>query len=83
MGLLYVLYFTIAESMYGGTIGKMMVGLKVTAVNGERPSLESSFIRNISKIYWVLLVLDVIGGLFIAKDPHQKYSDQIAQTTVV
>lgn len=83
MGLIYVLYFTLAESMYGGTIGKVMVGLKVTAVGGRRPSLESSFIRNISKIYWVLLILDVIGGFFIAKDPHQKYSDQIAHTTVV
>lgn len=83
MGLIYVLYFTLAESLYGGTIGKGMVGLKVTAVDGGRPSLESSFIRNISKIYWILLILDVIGGFFIARDPHQKYSDQIAHTTVV
>jgi uncharacterized RDD family membrane protein YckC len=83
MGLIYVLYFTIADSIYGGTIGKMVVGLKVTIVDGGRPSLERSFIRNISKIYWVLLILDVIGGFFIAKDPHQKYSDHIAHTTVV
>ena len=83
MGLIYVLYFTLAESIYGHTIGKVMVGLRVTAVDGGRPSLESSFVRNISKIYWVLLILDVIGGFFIARDSHQKYSDQIAHTTVV
>ncbi len=83
MGLIYVLYFTVTESSYGCTIGKGIVGLKVVAVDGGRPSLESTFIRNISKIYWVLLILDVIGGFLTARDPHQKYSDRIAKTTVV
>lgn len=83
MGLIYVLYFTIAESSYGYTIGKGMVGLKVVAVDGGRPNLESAFIRNISKIFWVFLILDVVGGFFMARDPHQKYSDRIARTTIV
>ncbi|MFQ5999273.1 MAG: RDD family protein [Candidatus Bathyarchaeia archaeon] len=83
MGLIYVLYFTITESSYGCTIGKGIVGLKVVAVDGGRPSLERAFIRNISKIYWIFLILDVIGGFFTATDPHQKYSDRIAHTTVV
>jgi uncharacterized RDD family membrane protein YckC len=83
MGLIYILYFTLTESIYGYTIGKGIVGLKVVAVNGGRPSLESAFIRNISKIYWILLILDVIGGFFTATDHHQKYSDRIAHTTIV
>ena len=83
MGLLYVLYFTITESVYGFTIGKTILGLKVVAEDEERPSLERAFIRNISKIYWILLILDVIGGFLTATDPHQKYSDRIARTTVV
>ena len=83
MGLIYVLYFTITESIYGYTIGKGILNLKVVAADGGRPSFESAFIRNISKIYWILLILDVIGGFFTATDPHQKYSDRIAHTTVV
>lgn len=83
MGLIYILYFTIAESNYGYTIGKGIVNLKVVAEDGARPSLESAFVRNVSKIYPVLLLLDAIGGFFIARDPHQKFSDQIAHTTVV
>jgi len=83
MGLIYVLYFTITESSYGCTIGKGIVGLTVVAVDGGRPSFEEAFVRNISKIYWILLILDVIGGFFTATDPHQKYSDRIAHTTVV
>jgi len=83
MGLIYVLYFTLTESIYGCTIGKGIVGLKVVTVDGQRPSLEMVFIRNISKIYWIFLILDVIGGFFTAADPHQKYSDRMAHTTVV
>ncbi len=83
MGLIYVLYFTITESSYGCTIGKGILHLKVVTVNGERPNLENAFIRNISKIHFIFLMLDVIGGFFTAKDPHQKYIDQIANTTVL
>ena len=83
MGLIYILYFTIAESNYGYTIGKGIVNLKVVAEDGARPSLESAFVRNVSKIYPVLLLLDAIGGFFTARDSHQKYSDRIAHTTVL
>ena len=83
MGLLYVLYFTIAESIYGYTMGKRMVNLKVIKANGKKPGLESAFIRNISKIHVLLLLLDTLGGFFVSKDAHQRYADQIANTTVV
>jgi uncharacterized RDD family membrane protein YckC len=82
MGLIYVLYFTITELMYGYTIGKKIVNLKVVTADGKRPSLESTFIRNLSKIHFILLFLDTLGGFFLSKDPHQKYIDQIAHTTV-
>lgn len=83
MGLIYVLYFTITESIYGYTMGKRMVNLKVMKTNGKKPSLESAFIRNISKIHFLLLLLDTLGGFFTSKDTHQRYVDQIANTTVV
>jgi uncharacterized RDD family membrane protein YckC len=82
MGLIYVLYFTITESTYGYTIGKRLVNLKVMKADGQKPNLQSSFIRNISKIHFLLLILDTIGGFFTSKDHHQKYTDQIAQTTI-
>ncbi len=83
MGLIYILYFTITESIYGYTIGKRLVTLKVVTGNEQKPSFQSTFIRNISKIHFLLLLLDTIAGFFISKDPHQKYTDQIANTTVV
>ena len=82
MGLLYILYFTIAETMYGATFGKSLLGLKVVTKTDGKPSFEKAFIRNISKIHWVLLLLDLIGGLITSTDLHQKYTDRIANTTV-
>jgi uncharacterized RDD family membrane protein YckC len=82
MGLLYILYFPIAETMYGATIGKSLLGLKVVTKTDGKPSFEKAFIRNITKIHQVLLLLDVIGGLVTSTDLHQKYTDRIANTTV-
>jgi uncharacterized RDD family membrane protein YckC len=82
MGLLYILYFPIAETMYGATIGKSLLGLKVVTKTDGKPSFEKAFIRNITKIHQVLLLLDLIGGLVTSTDLHQKYTDRIANTTV-
>ena len=81
-GLMYVLYFSITESIYGYTAGKRMVNLRVETVEGRKPSLQSTFMRNISKIHVLLLLLDTLGGFFTSKDAHQRYVDQIANTTV-
>jgi uncharacterized RDD family membrane protein YckC len=82
MGLLYILYFPISETMYGATIGKRLLVLKVVTKTDGKPSFEKAFIRNISKIHPVLLLLDLIGGLVTSTDLHQKYTDRIANTTV-
>jgi len=82
MGLLYILYFPIAETIYGATLGKRLMGLRVVTKTGGKPSFEKAFIRNITKIHQVLLLLDLIGGLITSTDLHQKYTDRIANTTV-
>jgi uncharacterized RDD family membrane protein YckC/predicted nucleic acid-binding Zn ribbon protein len=82
MGIVFLLYFPIGEALFGGTFGKNFLGLKVVVKSGGRLSLEKAFIRNISKIHPVLLVLDVVGGLITSNDLHQKYSDRIVNTTV-
>lgn len=84
LGILEVLYFAILEVAWGGTIGKRLMGLTVQMTNGNKVTLDKAFIRNISKIYWLLLLLDWIVALVTpGADRHQKYSDRIAGTTVV
>ena len=74
-GLLLVLYFTFAEATYGKTIGKAVMGLRVTTESGGRPTIGASFLRNLSKINWVLL-LDVISGLVLDVGYTKKFSDR-------
>ncbi len=82
-GILSVLYFTFLETYYGSTFGKKIMGLKTAKLEGRRPPLDSAFIRNVSKIYWVLVLVDTLVGLATPGDPHQKMTDRVAGTTVV
>jgi uncharacterized RDD family membrane protein YckC len=82
IGFLSVLYFALLEYLYGWTFGKRIMSLETMRTDGQKPSLDAAFIRNISKIYWILVLLDVIIGLATPGDPHQKVTDRVAGTTV-
>jgi uncharacterized RDD family membrane protein YckC len=84
LGILEVLYFAFFEVWWGGTIGKRIMGLTVQMANGNKVTLDKAFIRNISKIYPLLVLLDWIVALVTSgADRRQKYTDRIAGTTVV
>jgi uncharacterized RDD family membrane protein YckC len=80
--LIFVLYFTFAEATYGKTIGKRVMGLRTTTKGGGKPALGASFLRNFSKINWVLLLLDVILGLALEVGYTKKFSDRFLGTSV-
>jgi uncharacterized RDD family membrane protein YckC len=82
MGAIAFLYFVVAESVFGYTLGKRIFDLKVVTVEGNKPSFRNAFIRNISKIVFVFLILDVVGSHFTSTSLHQRYVDKIAHTTV-
>lgn len=81
-GVLYLLYFAFAESWYGMTVGKRVMGLRVETISGQPVGLDKAFIRNLSKLHWILLLLDVAVGLATPGDPRQKFSDRFAGTRV-
>jgi uncharacterized RDD family membrane protein YckC len=80
--LILFLYFFLSEGLYGRTIGKEIMGLRVERVDGKRMDMRSSLIRNISKIYWVLLLIDVAVGLGTHGEMSQKWSDRYVGTKV-
>lgn len=81
-GVILVIYFGIAEGYTGASLGKRIMGLKVVAEGGRNPNMGEAFLRNLSKIYWLLILLDVIVGLAVSKQYNQKYSDKFVGTTV-
>jgi uncharacterized RDD family membrane protein YckC len=84
LGIIEVLYFVLMEASSGATLGKKVLGLHVQMVNGSKVMFDKAFIRNISKIYGLFLLLDwILGVATPGPDRRQKYTDRIAGTTVV
>jgi len=61
--------------------GKNVMKLKVRAIKGEI-GYKKTLIRNLSKILWFPLVVDVIVGFAMGK-PRERYLDRLAKTEVV
>jgi len=81
-GVLFFAYASFFESSRGATIGMQIMNLKVTTMEGNVTGLNKSMLRNISKIHVLLWVIDTLIGMAMVGDPHQKYSDRFAGTTV-
>jgi uncharacterized RDD family membrane protein YckC len=83
-GIIEVLYFVILDVSWGATIGKRVLGLQVQMEGGGKVPFGAAFLRNISKIYPLFLLLDWIVGIATpGADRRQKYTDRMAKTTVV
>ena len=82
-GVLFFLYAWFMEFSRGATLGKQIMNLKVTTTQGGQLSPDKALLINISKIHWVLWLVDTLLGMALPGDPHQKYSDRWIGTTVV
>lgn len=82
-GVILVLYFIAFEVLAGASIGKLFMGLKVVSSGGRAPNAMKALVRNASKLYWLLLILDIIVGLAVSKGYTQKYTDKLMGTSVV
>jgi uncharacterized RDD family membrane protein YckC len=83
-GIIWVLYSAVLDVSWGATIGKRVMGFQVQMVNGGKVDFGKAFMREISKIYPLLLLLDwIIGVATPGPDRKQRYFDRMAGTTVV
>ena len=80
-GAVWVVYSMLLEALFSATIGKRLLKLRVVAIDGNLDVMHC-VIRNISKIYWLLFLLDVIIGGVTQGDPRQRLFDRLAGTTV-
>jgi len=82
-GGLFFAYAAFLDSAIGGTFGKMLMSLKSVSIAGKLDPAQA-LMRNISKAFAPLLLLDwIIGMLVDTKDPRQKWTDQLANTSVI
>ena len=76
-----IVYFTFFEGKTSKTLGKRMFNLKVVAENGNM-NYKKAFIRNLSKILYLPLILDLILGFIFVKS-NDRFLDRISGTYVV
>ena len=81
-GVIFLLYSAFLEGTRGATLGKELLKLKVVYKRGQM-NIAKALVRNISKIHWILLLIDLILGFITTGDPRQRYLDRIAETTVI
>lgn len=79
--LIWWVYSFVFEGAVGGTVGKKLVSLHVVATDGTM-DLPRALIRNVSKVFAPLVLIDLIVGMATEGDPRQRYLDRIAHTTV-
>jgi uncharacterized RDD family membrane protein YckC len=58
--------FTLLEAYRGQTLGKYLVGIRVTSVTGRRLTIVASGIRNAGKVF--LLPIDLLVGIFFLRN---------------
>lgn len=77
-----IFYFVLLEKKKGTTIGKNILYLKVVSEDGKNISYKQAIIRNISKLYWIPIIFDVILGRFVGKT-NERLLGQWSKTIVV
>jgi uncharacterized RDD family membrane protein YckC len=84
--LIQLAYFVILEWQLGGTVGKLLTGVRVVGVNGQHITLRQSFIRNLLRIVdaFPYFIPYLTGLVLIAGGKHkQRLGDRVANTLIV
>lgn len=82
--LLWMAYYIIPESLFGGSLGKLLTGLCVVRVDGRPVGLGSIVIRNVLRYVDVLPGFYLIGGVVVLlTGSSQRLGDLVAGTTVI
>ena len=84
ISLIPILYFVVLEAVMGGTLGKLLLGMRITTVDGSRIGWGASIVRNLLRIIDVLPFAYILGAILIWTSPYkQRLGDRVAHTVVV
>ena len=79
--ILFFVYWTVLEYKTGQTIGKKILNLKVTNIDGSNPSLKGIMIGSFGKAF--LLPIDVVLGWILTNEKRQRVFNKLGDTLVV
>ena len=77
-----LIYFVYLETKKGKTIGKDILDLRVVSEEGENITYREAIIRNLSKLYWLPIIIDIIIGKYFG-DSDERILGQWSKTMVI
>jgi uncharacterized RDD family membrane protein YckC len=82
--LVIFVYFILLEGLFGYTIGKRLLELRVVTTGGEDPGLIRALLRNLLRIVDSLPAFNILGVILIIRSPEKaRVGDLLAGTRVV
>jgi uncharacterized RDD family membrane protein YckC len=79
-----VVYFVVLEGIWGATVGKGVMGIRVVRPDQSTPGFRRSAIRNLLRLVDGLPVLGILGAYLIATSRERtRLGDRFANTRVV
>ena len=83
VGIIAIAYYVVMEQMYGGTVGKLALGLKVVKIDGTAMDWQTAIVRTLLRIVDGFFVY-LIGAILVWTSPtKQRLGDKVAKTLVV
>lgn len=79
-GLVLLIYWTFMESVYGQSLGKMIMRIKVTRIDGSPPGVTHAVVESVGKAFF--LPLDLLIGWIICPRRRQRAFNVISETIV-
>ena len=79
----FFIYFIWMDYAYGASIGKMIMKIKVTNLNGGPITLGQAALESLGKAFGPLILLDVILGWIFTTQKSQRIFTYLAQTIVI
>lgn len=77
-------YFIVLEGVFGATLGKYLVGIRVVTSAGGTPGLWKSAQRNVLRLVDALPVMSLLGITLIATSADRtRVGDRVAGTRVI
>jgi len=79
----HFLYYFLMEWRLGWTVGKRIIGLKVSELDGSRLTLKGAFVRNLIRLFDVEMIPIVGTAALLLTKRRQRLGDLAARTLVV
>ncbi|MCP4567485.1 MAG: RDD family protein [FCB group bacterium] len=79
-----VVYFILLEGIFGATIGKKVMDLRVVRTDGHKPGMARSAARNLLRAIDALPAFSILGIVLIVTSPEKaRFGDRVAGTRVI